>query len=650
MLSKYLTIFIFLGATFASAQENSPFAACREPILTLKQVPIEPVKSEGDCNSMASAHPLPSWSAMNRFLAKFSRYQSQAPIPNSEMHLLTKVNQRVKFLSKMNLTQLKLQRDCFINQQREGCQEVRSSIKSAVAENWHDMSLGLVLGFQQNSAVRYQFGADKPDLFVFKKTKHPFGGKVPIDLKIISQAQEIFNEKASELGSHIDSGLRDHLQTTYKEKYVSAMLKAPIMAMVQSKNPPDHEIISALDKMIENNQELIEKEFDANDLAGFHPVIEEVLQENPHFCSFAGHWINEKKNRDENLQLIKLGVAGAAGVGCVASAWTGVGLSLCFASGALLAGQGITETYQNRTFERMRTFTSALDSKMIEGFDQLSEAEQSFALEMAMAPLAGLGAGAALRSVAPSSRAIKWLDNLRFNTTQGVRSAQTTQESTPVLRSLESDMKKIRDEYRAAPKDVDVQVCSVNVGAMMCELNVKELLKYAAQKYPDFDISKARVLRIQSGEYVPLYANNATRPVGYNTNMGTVRDYTKKVRSEADGATTWSRHYVLEYEGRILDFDYADDVLPTSAQYFDKMFSDTLNGVVKERASSTYLVRSINAEEYMNSSTTDIYRFETTTTGEQYFFDFYKSLPGAKQNIVAPPIHPDRAYLINSPK
>lgn len=647
-MRKFLVIlFIFISKGVHAQEEVAPisnFKSCQRPLMLVKEKPImslvTPTESgDADCLGKDPV-ALPSLGEMNDFLEDYAKYQLKQPLPDSEMRLLSQVNKRVKFLSKVNLKQLQMQRDCFVDKTRQGCADVRSQITQSIQENWHDMNLGLVLGFQKNSAVRYNFGADKPDLFIFGSTKHPFGGKVQLDNGIKEEAQKIFATVQPEFGSMIDSGLREHLQETYKTKYVDAMLKAPIMGMLKSRNPSEKEIISALDEMIENNQDLIDEEFDANDLAGFHPIIEQVLEEQPQLCDFADHWIKEKQNRDDNLRLVKMGLAG---VGCVASAWTGVGLSLCFASGALLAGEGVATSYQNKKFERTRAFTSALDSKMIDSFDGLSAAEQDFALELAMAPLAGLGAGRAFRSIVPPPKVVSWVKSTK--PTAPVQVAK--EESSPVLRSLEEDVRKVRDEYRNAPKDVDVQVCNIGVAAYQCDRNVMSLLKHAMEKYPDFDLSKARVLRIQPPKEVPLLANNATRPAGFEATFAPLKEFSKKARTEADGATTWSRHYVLEYEGKILDFDYADDIAPTTAQYFEKMFSDTLNGVVKPKASSTYLVRPISAQEYIQSEKyIDIFSTTSAGKGEEYFFDFYKALPGAKQDLKAPAIRPDLSAIV----
>lgn len=300
-------------------------------------------------------------------------------------------------------------------------------------------------------------------------------------------------------------------------------------------------------------------------------------------------------------------------------------MSLCFASGAVLSGANIILANQNKDFERMKTFTTAMDNQLVNDFDSLSKAEQDYALEILMAPLAGLGAGSVLKSFVPNAKFMSFINKSKSSMAlKGSKSVNSSgDELSETGASLQRDVAKVRSEYKSAE---DVNVCGINVGSYMCRDNVQELLRYAQTKYSDFDLSKARVIKIEAPEYVPLFANNATRPAGFKaTTSGGVKEFSKKTRKAKDGATTWSRHYVLEYEGKIYDFDHASDVALPTARYFESQFKDTLSGVVRKETSSSYTVRVIDAAEY--SSADDISRFDIRYKDESSFFDFYRSLP-----------------------
>lgn len=355
--------------------------------------------------------PLPDLAEMDDFLENLTAHVDGQ---TNRLSLLSQLDQRLKFITRANIKKLELQKRCFSQPSLSGCSDVRKQILDGISENWHEMSLSLVLGFQQNSAIRYQFGASQPDLFQFPKTKHPFGGKVNIPDAIRQQANEDFENTRAQLGDHIDSGLRDRVQMTYKTRYTNALNRAPIMALVDSANPSSQEVVQAIDQMIKNNQDILEKKFDAKDLAGFYPLISDLIRENPNYCATAEHLVSEKLADDKTNRWIQMGAAGALGVGCFASAWTGVGLSLCFASGAVMSGTNLVLAHQNKELEQMRTFTSTLDSQLVSDFDALSAAEQDYALELMMAPLAGLGAGSALKSVVPTAKVFNFSNRFNF--------------------------------------------------------------------------------------------------------------------------------------------------------------------------------------------------------------------------------------------
>jgi hypothetical protein len=253
-----------------------------------------------------------------------------------------------------------------------------------------------------------------------------------------------------------------------------------------------------------------------------------------------------------------------------------------------------------------------------------------------MAPLAGLGAGAFIKTVAPSAKVLSFLGKTKNANIEKV----LPQKMSPTAKGLQDDIAKVRQQYKNAE---EVKVCGINVGEYMCRDNIQELLKFAKQKYPDFNLSKAKVLRIDAPEEIPLYVNKATKPNGYSSpTMNGVKDFSKKVRTKKDGSTTWSRHYILEYEGRIYDFDHASDLAPATKDYIETMFSDTLSGVVKNDARSKYLVRTIDADEYLNAESTSVFDIRgPRLPSQEYFFDFYKRQPGAKTDIKSPVIHPD---------
>ncbi len=625
-LGSFIIFYFHISLLSAYAKEPKifeHFKSCNEPSLIVTNAQrhnlTKSVETDFYCEMNS---PLPSLGAMDDFIEEYSEHTIAQ---RTRLSLLSEANKRIKLAARANLSKLKLQKKCFDEPNLSGCQELITSIKQGISSNWHNMNLGLVLGFQENTAIRYQFGADKPDLFQFPKTKHPFGGRVTIDNSIRKEAQDIFEKKRQQLGDHIDSGLRDEIQSTYRNLYTNALNNAPIMALVNSNSPSDKEISVALSEMIENNQELLEEDFDAKELAGFFPVIENLVLEDPRFCQMAEHLINQKLESDKNNRYLQLGAAGALGVGCLASAWTGVGLGLCFSASALMTGTNLSIASSDTEFERNRSFTSALNNELMADFESLSSAEQRYALELLMAPAAGLGAGSFLRTVAPTTRVVKFMDKAKasigFKTS--ALSAATTEEMTETGAKLQEIVSKVKASYREAD---EVSVCGINVSSYACRDNTQELIRYARVSYPDFDMSKARVIKIEAPEYVPLYANNATRPQGYTaTTTGGVKEHAKKVRTAESGATTWSRHYVLEYEGRIYDFDFAEDAALTTREYIQSQFSDVVNGVVRPSTSNQYKVKIIDAEEFADS--TDISVFDIRGANQGSFLEFIDNLP-----------------------
>ena len=389
-----LLMLLFPLLAFAKKSEFQHFPQCNQ----LQDSNGNQIQTDFQCEYRS---PLPKLGEMDDFIEDFSKHTDGQKF---RLSLLSQAEQRVKFVTRANIKKLELQKRCFVEPNYPGCAAVRKQILDGISKNWHEMNLSLVLGFQQNSAVRYQFGATQPDLFQFPKTQHPFGGKVKISNEVKQEAKQVFEESLKKFGNHLDSGLRDHLQETYKSRYTETLKRAPIMALVDSANPSSEAVIEAIDKMLENNQDLLQKNFDAKDLAGFYPLISDLVLENPNYCTIAEHLISEKLADDKSKRWMQVGAAGALGVGCLASAWTGVGLSLCFASGAIMTGTNVALAHQNREQEQMRTFTATLDSQLVTDFDALSAAEQDYALELVMAPLAGFGAGSVLKTVAPSAK------------------------------------------------------------------------------------------------------------------------------------------------------------------------------------------------------------------------------------------------------
>lgn len=411
MRNALIILFLNLVCLQVFASDFSHFPSCNEPLLVVG-TPTNANSLYGTDFFCEQSSPLPSLGEMDDFIEDF---QGQTRNQNNRLSFLSELQSRLKFITRANKTKLEMQKRCFTQRRRpQGCEEVRAEILAGIQDNWHEMSLSMVLGFQENSAVRYQFGASQPDLFQFPRTKHPFGGRVEISDEIRAEANQIFDTARGEFGDTIDSGLRDHLQQTYSRSYTEALSRAPIMAMLDSPTPSDSEVASALSQMIENNEDILEKEFDASELAGFYPLMNDLVLENSNYCTMAEHLVNEKLQRDDNNRYLQIGAAGVLGAGCLASAWTGVGMSLCFASGTVLTGTNIALSTQNANLERMRAFTSAVDNQLVSDFDALSAAEQNQAMELMMAPLAGFGAGSFLRAVAPSTRVLNLTNRLSF--------------------------------------------------------------------------------------------------------------------------------------------------------------------------------------------------------------------------------------------
>lgn len=618
------------------------FESCNDPSLVIQNKGVSQTQYFNTDFICEAADPLPDLGEIDDFIDKLDKHQKNDFVPGTRINLIKEIKSRLNFITRANIKKLELQQKCFKGDQSSQCQEITKNIKNGIKDNWDDMSIGLVLGFQKNSAIRYQFGSEKPDLFQFKKTKHPFGGEVKISEQMRENAQKDFDQISKSFAPTVDSHMREYIQQSYKEKYTNALNNAPLMAMVDSKHPSNKEISKGLELMIENNKKILEHDFDAEELIGFYPLIQTIVKDDPQYCRFAEHWVDEKLKKEKNNRYLKLGAAAALGAGCFASAWTGVGLSLCFASGALMTGVNVVQAKKSKEFERMKAFNSAVDNQLVKDFDALSSAEQDYALEVMMAPLAGFGAGSFVKSIAPSTKLLSFLNNAKSVSTlkNSEESLESLSKMSSTSKALQDDVAKVRGQYKNAQ---EVQVCGMNIGEYMCRDNIQELLKYAHTKYPGFDISKAKVIRIDAPEYIPLYANKATKPQGYSsTSKNGVKDFSKKTRDAKDGATTWSRHYVLEYEGRIFDFDHASDVAPVTKDYFETMFKDTFSGVVKNEARSKYLVREIDAEEYMNSEAISIYDIRSANHSDQsYFFDYYKELPGADTSIKVPKIHPD---------
>lgn len=208
---------------------------------------------------------------------------------------------------------------------------------------------------------------------------------------------------------------------------------------------------------------------------------------------------------------------------------------------------------------------------------------------------------------------------------------------SPVGQVLRRVLAETRRKYRDSPTGLNVKhIFEVNDGD--CGKNVTRLLEFATT-VKGFDVSRARVLRIDTNtdKMAPyLFANRVSRPRGYNADLA---DLYKVLRNKADMAVSWNFHYVLEYEGRIYDLDFAEDEIPTTLEYIETMFSDVLTGNIDDSLRSRYAVKVTAGSIYLEQDEIHRASSDWRTPNRFYFFDFYRSLPGAKVNLTHPPMH-----------
>ncbi len=383
--------------------------------------------------------------------------------PREKEELYSILRRKVAFLANANIEKLKLQKDCLGANPNLACQKVARGIKLKIMNNWDQMAIGAALGLKDNLRFESMFTERDPgDRLNFPKTspknkmKHPFGEEFDLrhDLK-----EQIESEYQKTISEEFPSGrtytgpydntefihLKDTLTEKYLPQYTQAISNAPIMAYVNSRFPDNAEITAGLDRMIENNKKLLQNDLSPDELAGFTPIIESALSENPSYCSAANEWIDKKIKMDQIKNYGKLALATGTGVGCAVTSWTVIGAgTLCAATGVLLTAKSLHGSYQTLELERSRTFTSALSMEMMDGFDGLSDADKDFALELMMAPLVFVGAGLELKKFAPSVKALKFLIKigrtpaLKFLDERGLEHLANAQEALGIISDASS--------------------------------------------------------------------------------------------------------------------------------------------------------------------------------------------------------------------
>ncbi len=340
---------------------------------------------------------------------------------------LEKLSKRVRMLAGINIQELEDFKSCLLGPEAKGCKDRNSELKSAIDENWPKMEKGLVYGFSPNwgQIKKHLYDVDS---LIPKKINSPFfvGNGLPLDKEgqalyfddFVSVVNGLAKEACAKrklpcedlrsaqysiskgVEAEVVESLNGEFKSRHRDQFMEAMKKAPVMTYLKSKNPTDQELGLALNEMITNNKKLLEAELDPSMLAGFTPAIEGVLREFPEYCDVAKGWIQEVYESDRLKANLELAAAGTVVTGCVVAGFFsgGIASSLCLAADVGLTSSSLYLRHKDYMMERTRALGSALDNRMVEDFHRLTSAGQSYSQALALAPLAGLGVGRAIKA------------------------------------------------------------------------------------------------------------------------------------------------------------------------------------------------------------------------------------------------------------
>ncbi|MBK9038359.1 MAG: hypothetical protein IPL83_04220 [Bdellovibrionales bacterium] len=406
---------IWIGLSAAAGGSSIQFSSCRDSS-DISSVDLGHSSVEKDCQ--IHSDPLD---------AKPIRTIKANIDTQARSHLLQMLSKRVRMLAGINIQELEDYESCLLRPEAKDCANKNSGVKSAIEENWPAMEKGLVYGFSP------KWGQIKKHLYdveslIPKKVNSPFfvGNGISLDkegqalyfddfVSVVNKFAKEACEKrkvpcedlrsaqysiSKSVEAEVVERLNGEFKSQYRNQFMDAMRKAPVMTYLKSKNPTDQEIVLALNEMITNNRKMLETELDPSSLAGFTSAIEGILREFPEYCDVAKKWIQEVHESEKLKANLELAAAGAVVTGCVAAGFfsAGIASALCLAADVSLASSTLYMRRQDYMMEKTRALGSALDNRMVEDYHRLTSAGQSYSFALAVAPLNGLGIGRVIKA------------------------------------------------------------------------------------------------------------------------------------------------------------------------------------------------------------------------------------------------------------
>lgn len=418
------------------------------------------------------------------------------------LELLTK---SVEQLAEAQRDYAKTMADCLRKGTSESeplCRETIAKDRAAIQKNWHDMRMGLALGFNGGNCFK--------DCDSFSRNlKHPFdwsprlakpsefGAKAFQQDKIGALTQEEAKEAEKEVTKvlgNIDAELDSNrymslidqmgnetlnrkvvksmrlslsskeeasLRERWKLKYFSAISKAPLLLLISKPNASNQELAKAYEQVAGTAGDLLRElrkkdtmqawdylNLSARDkLLGYRSLIETLLSDpkNKRFCGIAERLYLDKSDNDDFKMAASLSAALGTGIGCVFTAASYAGLGLCSVAGISLSAKSWADTKERLEDARLRTLSSATPSLLVDSYERLSEAERDAVIERWLLPLGALDIGIGVALTAKlSKRSLDFLKQLRLMKAQfsGVEaSGAKTIDAIQVLLRESSDLK-----------------------------------------------------------------------------------------------------------------------------------------------------------------------------------------------------------------
>ena len=179
------------------------------------------------------------------------------------------------------------------------------------------------------------------------------------------------------------------LRQESRDRYFGIMGRLPILSYLKTNAPNDPDLDKAYSKMQSTLEDFLKKikdpDVDMSLLLSFEPLVEQLLNEHPHYCSVAEQKRRQVEQDKETTNALLISAGVALAIPCF---FTGVaGASLCLAGGASLGAFSYNYSKESMRSSLGKTFTGA----DLESIADLYEKDKDLLLKTMFLPLAFWG-------------------------------------------------------------------------------------------------------------------------------------------------------------------------------------------------------------------------------------------------------------------